>query len=278
MIAQVRRGGGLVALLLLLVLAGAPPVAAQDYTIGGRDILRVTVWGQADLSKDYAVGEDGVVQLPLIGAVQAAGLTTTQFAAKLRQLLEKDYLVDPQVLVAIAEYRSKAQAFFVLGEVKTPGTYSLDKAVTALEAITVAGGFTESAAAAGVKVIRRSPDGKEETFPLNLSGTLAEDRTFRIAYGDTVMVPRGNTFFVVGEVAKPGAYQLVKETNVLEAIAIAGGFTNKAAPGRTRVIRKTATGTEDIAVDMAGIMRRGNRDKAIRIVEHDVILVPESFF
>ena len=353
--------------LLLLVAAMAaisPALApAQEYAIGARDILRITVWGQPDLSKDYPVGEDGLVQFPLVGAVQAAGLTTTRLAESLRQLLEKDYLVDPQVLIAVAEYRSqkisvlgeadkpglyyltgpdrvldilsragglaktagtqlvlirkkgeagkagetilrlsldkvqagdrsenillqdddtifipKAQAFFVLGEVKTPGTYPLDKALTVLDAVTVAGGFSDSAAPAGVRVIRRGAEGKEETFPVNLSGTLPEDRTFRIADGDTVMVPRGNTFFVVGEVTRPGAYQLVKETNVLEAIAIAGGFTPKAAPARTRVIRKTATGTADIPVDMTAIMKRGMREKAIRIVEHDVIVVPESFF
>ena len=78
--------------------------------------------------------------------------------------------------------------------------------------------------------------------------------------------------------SRPGAYQLVKETNVLEAIAIAGGFTPKAAPGRTRVIRKTAPGTENIPVDMTDIIKRGMREKAIKIVEHDVIVVPESFF
>ena len=127
-------------------------------------------------------------------------------------------------------------------------------------------------------MIRRAAEGKEQTFPVNLSGALPEDRAFPVVNGDTVMVPKGNTFFVVGEVTKPGAYQLVRETSILEAIAIAGGFTPKAAPGRTRVIRRTAEGTQDMVVDMNEIIRRGTREKAIRILEHDVIVVPESFF
>jgi polysaccharide biosynthesis/export protein len=93
-----------------------------------------------------------------------------------------------------------------------------------------------------------------------------------------VMVPKGNTFFVFGEVRKPGAYQLDKETNVLEGITIAGGFTDKAAPGRTRVIRTTDKGQQTIAVDMNDVIRRGQREKAIRLLENDVIVVPESFF
>jgi protein involved in polysaccharide export with SLBB domain len=99
------------------------------------------------------------------------------------------------------------------------------------------------------------------------------DKTFRIEDGDTVMVPRGNTFFVFGEVKRPGAYQLDKETNVLEGITIAGGFTDKAAPGRTRVIRTTDRGQQTIAVDMNDIIRRGQREKAIRLLENDVIVV-----
>jgi polysaccharide export outer membrane protein len=166
----------------------------------------------------------------------------------------------------------------VLGEVNKAGTFPLDKETTVLEAVTLAGGFSGTAAPAGVKVLRRGPDGRQETIALDLSGGVPRDKGFRIEDGDTVMVPRGNTFFVFGEVKKPGAYQLDKETNVLEGITIAGGFTDKAAPGRTRVIRTTDRGQQTISVDMNDIIRRGQRDKAIRLLENDVIVVPESFF
>lgn len=355
----------LVAAVLLLTAGGA--LTAQEYIIGPGDVLRITVWGQDDLSKEYPVTLDGRVPFPLIGNVQAAGLTTTLLAKRLHDLLEKDYLVNPQVLVAVKEYLSskvhvvgeaekpgllyltgpttlleviskagglsktagkelvlvrgeskdgpagvvrstillrldvrkihagdvkenilvqngdmlfvpKGSAFFVLGEVNKAGTFPLDKETSVLEAITVAGGFSNTAAPSGVKVLRRLPDGKQETIALDMSGAVPRDKNFRLEDGDTVLVPKGNTFFVFGEVKKPGAYQLDKETNVLEGITIAGGFTDKAAPGRTRVIRTTDKGQQTLNVDMNDIIRRGQRDKAIRLLENDVIVVPESFF
>lgn len=362
MLRSARRRAGL--FFLAALLAAAPGARAQEYVIGPRDVLSVTVWGQQDLSKDYPVDADGFVPFPLVGRVPAAGLTARQFAERLRDLLGKDYLVDPQVLVSVKEYLSKkvyvlgevekrgviylkgpttlldvlseagglsrtagkqltlvrnhrpggarsgstilrlslekiqagdaadnirvededmilvpkGHAFFVLGEVKNAGTFPLDKETTALEAVTLAGGFNDRAAPAGVKLIRRTPDGRQETLSLDLSGTVPRDRNVALQDGDTLLVPRGNTFFVFGEVKKPGAYQLEKETTILEGITIAGGFTDKAAPGRTRVIRSTARGQQVIEVDMNDVLKRGQRDKAIPLQENDVVVVPESFF
>ena len=70
----------------------------------------------------------------------------------------------------------------------------------------------------------------------------------------------------------------MKETNILEAITIAGGFTDKAASSRTRIIRETSKGTQVLNVDMNNIIKRGERDKAILLQENDVVVVPESFF
>ena len=358
--------GPLTLLLVLLLLVSGPagPVLGQEYVIGPRDVLKVSVWGQDDLSKDYPVDPDGFVPFPLIGRVRAAGSTTKQFAALLTDALGKDYLVNPQVMVSVKEYLSKkvqvfgeaakpglyyltgpttlleilsraggvsktagkqlilvrnqsaadrpatgnailrlnleklqsgdtaenlsledqdtifvpkAHAFFVLGEVKTAGSYPLEKETTALEAITTAGGFTDRAAPSGVKVVRRAPDGQQETISVDL-GSGGHDSNIKVQEGDTVVVPRGNTFFVFGEVKKPGAYQLEKDTSILEGITIAGGFTDKAAPGRARVIRNTPTGQQVLNVDVAEILKRGQADRAIRLQENDVVVVPESFF
>jgi polysaccharide export outer membrane protein len=359
-------------LLLLLVagllwsLAPVPTASAQEYVVGVRDVLKVTVWGHDDLSKEYQVDPDGFVPFPLVGRVKAAGLTTKEFATRLATLLEKDYLVNPQVMVTVKEYLSqkvhvlgeaekpglfylagpttvleiiskagglsraagkqlvlirnhrepagqrakgnailrvdfdkiqkgdatenilledqdtvfvpKANGFFVLGEVKTAGAFPLDKEITALDAVTLAGGFSDKAAPSGVKLIRRLPDGQQETISLDLSGRNPRDQVIRVQEGDTVLVPKGNTFFVFGEVKRPGAYQLDRDTNILEGITLAGGFTDKAAPGRARVIRSTPTGQQVLNIDMNDVIRRGQRDKALRLQENDVVVVPESFF
>jgi len=77
---------------------------AQEYTIRAGDVLKITVWGQDDLSKEYPVDDDGFVPFPLVGRVKATGLTTKMFASRLTEALEKDYLVNPQVLVSVKEY------------------------------------------------------------------------------------------------------------------------------------------------------------------------------
>jgi polysaccharide export outer membrane protein len=173
----------------------------------------------------------------------------------------------------------KAQAFFVLGEVKAAGTFPLDRETSVFEAITLAGGFSDRAAPAEIKLIRRAPDGQQETLSLDLSSAAtARDRQVKLQEGDTLYVPKGNTFFVFGEVKRPGAYNLDKETNILEGVTIAGGFTERASPGRARVIRNTPTGQQVLNVDMSDIVKRGQRDRVMMLQPGDVVVVPESFF
>jgi polysaccharide biosynthesis/export protein len=273
-------------LLAALVLAWGPaaPARAQEYVIGARDVLKITVWGQDDLSKEYPVDPDGYVSFPLIGRVKATGLTPTAFATDLRNRLEKDYLVNPQVLASVKEYLS--QKVHVSGEADKPGVYYLSGPTTVRDILSRAGGLSK-AAGSQVVLVRaesaREAGGKGAeagTLRLNVARILAGDPAANIAVvdGDTLVVPKGNTFFVFGEVKKPGAYQLEKETNVLEGITLAGGFTDKASPGRVRVIRSTGTGQQVISVDMNDVIKRGQREKAIPLLENDVVVVPESFF
>jgi len=97
-------------------------------------------------------------------------------------------------------------------------------------------------------------------------------------FDGALTIAQAYSYFVFGEVKKPGAYTLDKDTNILEGITVAGGFTDKAAPGRTRVIRATPQGQKVIEVDMNDILRRGREAKAVMLQESDVVVVPESFF
>ena len=358
---------GLIALVLLARSgASAPP---DGYRIGPGDVLKITIWGHEDLSRPTVVPADGRVPFPLIGDVQAGGLTPTEFEARLRELLGKDYLVDPQVTVSVQEYRSqrvfvlgeaekpgtypltgratlldvlsqaggpaktasrqvvivragKAEApvtpgtvgsttlrvnlkrlldgdasenlllengdtvyipkqtsFFVLGEVKKPGAYVLDKETSALEAVTLAGGFTERAASTVAKVLRRRVDGNQETIVIDLGGSDARARDFLLTDNDTILVPTGNSFYVLGEVKKPGAYQLEHAATAIEGVALAGGFTERAAPNRTKVIRTHRDGRQEtFVVDLNDILKRGRKDKDVTLLANDVVVVPESFF
>jgi len=344
--------------------AGGNPAsgAAQEYRVGSKDVLRVTVWGHDDLSRQVVVGANGMFQFPLIGDVPAAGLTPGEIEARLRDLLGKDYLVNPQVSVSMQEFRSqrvfllgevdkpgtyvltgqttlldvlsqaggpgksagrqvvvvrapksegpvvpgaagtvtlranlkrlldgigdeniplqngdtvfipKLTSFFVLGEVLRQGAYAIEKETSALEAVTLAGGFTDRAAPAGAKILRRKTDGSQESIDVDLSD--AKAREIQLAEGDTLMVPRGNTFFVSGEVRKPGAYQLERSTTAFGAVTLAGGFTEKAGQSQVKLIRRSASGQEETSVlDLSG-SDRAARDFALK--DGDTLLVPSG--
>src|SRR5262245_48803502 len=105
----------MLALVACLLLPALVPVdAADEYRIGSGDVVKITVWGQDSLSGDYPVDAQGFVPFPLLGRVSARGLTTLELTARVTELLKKDYLVDPQVMVSVKEYLS--QKVQVLGE------------------------------------------------------------------------------------------------------------------------------------------------------------------
>ena len=270
---------------LLLCLAFSSPTLAQEYRVGPRDVLDVVIWGQADLSQKYSISGDGFIDFPLIGRVKVEELTTTEIAQRLRERLDKDYLVNPQIRVSVAEYLAKK--VFVLGEAERPGAYVLTGPLTLWEILSQAGGPSKLA---GNQLILVRPQNKIvpgqqqaarensiQRFSIGQIQAGVMEENIPLQNGDTILIPKAQGFFVLGEVKTPGAYKLEQETTVLEGITLAGGFTNIAAPGRTRIIRTTPKGEEIIQVDMNAIIKQG-RDKAIRLRENDVIVVPESFF
>ena len=277
---RIRLASWLLSALVVLCWAVSPTVG-QEYTIGPHDVLGITVWGQADLSRDYGVDPDGFIPFPLIGRVKAAGSTPKELAAQLTELLGKDYLVNPQVIVAVKEYLS--QKVQVLGAAEKPGVYYLTGPTTLLEILSRAGGFA-STAGKQVLLVRNNgaSDGSSAAVRLSLEKIQAGDpsENTRVQSQDIVIVSKAQaySYFIFGEVKKPGAYTLDKDTNILEGITVAGGFTDKAAPSRTRVIRSTPQGQQVIEVDMNDILRRGREAKTVMLQESDVVVVPESFF
>jgi polysaccharide export outer membrane protein len=121
------------------------------YTLDSGDKLRVVVFGQDALSNNYTVDAQGQVSLPLIGAVTARGLTTTQLSGAIAARLKQNYIRDPSVAVEVEVYRP----FFVLGEVTYPGQYPFVPNMTVENAIAIAGGFTPRATKDKVTVTRK---------------------------------------------------------------------------------------------------------------------------
>ncbi len=129
--------------------------STEAYLIGPQDLLELQIFGVVDLNRTVRVNSRGFISLPLIGLVQAAGLTSEQLESVLAEKLAKDYLQNPQVSVFIQEYTS--QRVTVEGAVKKPGVYPLKGRTTLLQTLAIAEGLTSVADANGIKVFRTDP-------------------------------------------------------------------------------------------------------------------------
>lgn len=165
-------------------------IVTPDYIIGPEDVLEITVWRNQDLSKLVAVRPDGRISLPLIGDVVAVGKTPTQLTEEISVKL-KEYKENPQVSIVMREVNS--YSIFVLGEVGKPGRYPLKSKTTLLQGITVAGGFTQTAARNKLVVFRFGESGhSEEKFKASYDDIVLRDgssQNIELQPGDTIVVP-----------------------------------------------------------------------------------------
>lgn len=257
--------------------------AQEEYLLGPEDEVEIRVWDHEDLTRTVRLGLDGHVSYPFVGQIKAQGLTVVQLQRELERRLGDGYIVDPHVTVKVKEYKSRK--FFVMGNVQKPGTYPLTKGITVVEAISVAGGLAgggdgKSTAGGLAVVVRARPGekreqpqlphkaGPQEKVTVSLSAAVAGDprHNVQINNGDTIYVPM-LMFYVTGEVKKPGRYTYEEGMTVLMAVTTAGGFSDKAAPRRTHILRDQARSKEKVPVDLGDPIRPG-----------DTIVVPESWF
>lgn len=253
----------------------------QDYRVGSKDVLKITVYRESELSGEFAVSGDGAINYPLLGRVPVAGQTISQIESRLEALLAQDYLVNPSLSVKVAEYRS--QQIQLLGAVRKPGTYALRGPTTVLEIISEGGGVDSGEGGSKVVVLRprsgRDADDQFFTVDLNVLLKGADLSENLVLHGnDTVFVPRADTVFVFGQVKSPGPYKIAdRQVTLAEAISMAGGLTRIASANRTRVIRFEGGAERVITVPLDDILK-GDKSKDIRLVAEDIVFVPESFF
>jgi len=183
---------GLYLLILLLILTISPvSIYCEEYKIETGDVVVVTVYEQPDLSTKARLDSTGEITFPLIGNVQIGGLSVNEAMKKITSLLEKDYLVSPQVSIFIEEYHPKK--VFVMGFVNKPGEYELfkNRDTTVIEAITMAGGFKDGAAQNGTKIIRKEGVA-QTTIPVKITDIMQKGRqeeNIALKPGDVIFVP-----------------------------------------------------------------------------------------
>ena len=269
-------------------------VAGGDYTVGGFDVLSVVVYEEKDLSREAVqVSGEGYLSLPLIGRIKVDNLSTSQISELVsNKLAEGQYLLDAHVSVMVTEYNSKR--FLVLGAVKRPGSYSLRAQERVLDAISKAGGILLSGGehsdrlGAGMKgkIIRKenpdTPDERKIIIDIDLQGLLqGRDQISNIYMEDkdVFYVPSAERFYIIGQVKSPGAYTLSnREITLVEAIGMAGGFTQIAARKKSRIIRVENGVEKIINVNVDAITDAGKKIQDVIIQPNDIIVVPESFF
>ena len=272
--------------MVLITALSIFPLAAQEkftqeYRVGPKDLLEISVFGADELSRTVRVSEDGKVSLPLLGEVLVDGLTKSELEKKLAGLLGEKYVQNPQVTVFIREYQSKRVS--VLGAVEKPGPYQLLGRQTLMQIVSEAGGLTRDAGN-DIIIIRQLPDGTSTSLRISIDELfLKGDAKLNVPLeaGDIVNIPVDKivAVYIFGQVKTPGALQVKKSAipTLLQAIAQAGGFTDRASRGGVIIKRKDETGKEkEIKVNVRSILN--NKQKDVPLLENDTVYVPESLF
>jgi polysaccharide export outer membrane protein len=242
--------------VMLVCEAVAVEIPAQHdiYRIGANDVIRIQVFGEDDLSLERKVGGDGKIDYPLLGAVPVEGKTVEELQRYLTKHLASGYLQRPEVSVSIVRHRN----FYVGGEVRTPGGFPYEEGLTLQKAIAMAGGLTEKSDKAGIRV-KRVNGQVAEALVLEPDALVMPD--------DLIVVAQAQKFYVNGEVRRPGDYSYEKGITVHKAITIAGGFTEKASQGSTKVLRIVHGQEETFEMSLDSPVDPG-----------DIIVVPQRFF
>lgn len=260
----------------------AGPAGTAEYAVGPGDVLDVVVIDNDELTRTATVQTSGAITLPLLGEVTVGGLTLQEIRRKLTSLLERDYLVNPQVEVRVREYQS--QFVIVLGEVNNPGRKSLRGRTRLIDLLVDAGGIKPTASG-DVMITRREGtfESGTDTMRLKLSGSREMtpqdwiNLEVVLRNGDMINVAPKQQVTIEGEVARPGRYTIEADTTISAAISLAGGLS-RLGSNDVKIRRlDVATGKAEITeVDLKDI-RKGKKPDVV-LHPNDVITVPRRRF
>ncbi len=248
-------------------------LANSNLKLGIGDLIEITVFGVPDLSIKTRIGSSGDLYLPLIDYVHIADLTTDEAQALIQKRLEDGGFVrSPHVSIFVDE--SASQAIVLVGEVNRPGPYPAIGDRRLFDMISAAGGLTDKAGR-NVTIEHRGDPGQK--VQLQLSSNLVDDTQNNVDVfpGDTIIVSRAGIIYVVGDVAHPSGFQ-IEDNNltVLKALALAGGSTRTSSLGKTRILRQTPSGVQEIPVDLKKVLYAKAPD--MPLLRGDVLFIPGS--
>ena len=272
--------------------ATPPDDATRGYLLGADDVISIRAIDAEEISdKAMRIGNNGFINLPMIGRVQAGGVTVEQLEAELVNRL-KPFLKHPEVSVNVVELRS--QPVSVIGSVKSPGVHQLKGRKTLVEILSLAGGLTDDAGYSA-HITRRKDWGE---IPLRTS-KLDDTGQFYVAEvglreimeaknpvenievmpNDVISVPRAQMVYVIGEVLKAGGFALGERqrVSVLQALSLAGGLARMAARSNAKILRASTSDDSqrtELSVNLNRILQ--GKDKDVPLQPDDILFVPNS--
>jgi polysaccharide export outer membrane protein len=255
--------------MVCALLPAAPAWSADnDYRMGTGDVLRITVYGQPDLTTEARVGENGGITFPLIGDVKLAGITPARGETEIAQRLSKGgFILEPFVTLNVMQYRS--QQISVLGRVNRPGKYTLEKVSRVSDALALAGGIIIDGS--DTVTLVRTRDGKPEYRDIDVIALFrpgGEASNEVVQDGDIINVARQSMFYIYGEVQRPGAFRLEQNMSVVQALSMGGGVNARGTQRGIRILRRGENGAmQELEARLADMVKKD-----------DVIYVKESLF
>lgn len=268
----------LLLLVGLLIAAGVAAADPTEYRFAPGDVLEVSVVPQQGLDRVLTIRPDGKISYPVAGELPAAGLTAPELTEKLRAGLSRE-LINPRVTLTLKTLNPQAvPRVSLLGAVRNPGVFDAKQGTSLAEVLAAGGGPTPLADLHHVTITR--PDGSAVTVDLaQTEKTGQAERNIPLQPGDLVIVPQGPppTVLVLGEVVKPGSYEILGAARLLDAISLAGGPTTKADLRRVTLGRAGATGLRTL--DLQPLLARGdtsNQELNVLLQPGDTILLGES--
>lgn len=286
----------LIALLQIAASAQQPaepsrltaPARDSVYQLGPDDQISLhVVQGEEVNGRDYKVGPDGDISVPMIGRVHAAGLTVDQLEDELRARFSR-YLERPQLTVSVTDYRS--QPVFLVGAVMRPGTVYLRSRKTVLDAINEAGGLRPEAGPAAMitrkgtpalsgPTVKKDPDGATR-LQIDLQAATAGDpsQNIQLVANDVVHVSESQTVYVLGEVGRQGGVPIsgANRVTIMQLISTSGGLTKTAAAKEIRILRQVpgSTSRRELKVNFKAVLAGTSQD--IPLVPNDIVFVPDN--
>lgn len=263
---QLILASALVALTLGPTLSFAQSAKADPMALGPGDVVRITVYGQPDLSTLTRLSENGEITFPLLGSVALDNMSTIEAERHVAGLLDSRGIVRNAQVTVFLEQRSErsAEQVTILGKVDRPGKYTLQSAsvqgVSSVIDLLASAGGTIDGAADYVFLMRPTHDSyartKIDLIQLVQFGELSVDRS--LLNGDIVLVPETEVFYIYGQVRRPGRYPLERDMTVMQALSVASGVTDIGNESGIILRRRTDTGNQETEVAITEFLKPGD--------------------